>query len=95
MLRSEFREIPQNTEVAVGDKAQLECRGPRGMPEPRIKWKKDGEILHPNRRIQISKEGTLSIENSRQDDSGTYVCVAHNVAGEKDSNPARLSVLRE
>jgi hypothetical protein len=91
-MRDEFREEPKNTEVAVGETAQLSCRGPRSLPEPRIRWKKDSEILRMDSRVSVSDEGDLVLTDSRKDDSGLYSCVATNIAGERESSPARLSV---
>lgn len=92
VLGSEFRDQPRNLEVAMGLDALLDCKAPKGEPEPRIRWKKDGEALKPTERISITETGSLKIQDSRREDSGVYVCVAYNVAGEKESASARLSV---
>jgi hypothetical protein len=44
-LRDEFRASPQNTWVAQGDTAILECEPPRGNPEPKVSWKKNGNPI--------------------------------------------------
>lgn len=95
VLRDDFRLSPKNTEVAIGDTAILECRAPKGLPEPRIKWKKGGELVHANGRVTIHESGNLVIQSARQEDSGMFVCIAHNIAGEKESNAARLTVMEK
>lgn len=86
---------PRNTEVAIGDTAVLDCRGPRGLPEPRLSWKKDGETIVPadRSRFTVQDTGSLMIQNARKEDTGIYVCVSQNIAGERESDPATLLVL--
>ena len=45
-------------------------------------------------RITIIDGGNLKILESLPSDSGVYRCVASNVAGERQSRPATLLVLR-
>lgn len=94
MLRDEFRLEPQNTRVAQGDIALLECSGPKGTPEPLIWWKKNGqklEIEH-SKRIRIVDGGNLAIQDARQSDEGEYQCVAKNVVGVRESKIVTLNV---
>ena len=92
VISSEFREQPRSAEVAVGTDVVLTCRPPRGEPEPRVRWQKDGDPVRPDDRVTVSDSGTLRIRDSNRDDSGVYVCVAYNIGGEKESSPARLTV---
>ena len=93
VLGSEFREEPRSVDVAVGTDVLLGCRAPRGEPEPRVRWQKDGgDPVRPDDRVTVSETGTLRIHDARQGDSGSYVCVAYNIGGEKESAPARLTV---
>lgn len=94
VLRDEFRLEPQNTHVAQGDIAMLECAGPKGTPEPLISWKKNGqklEIEH-SKRIRIVDGGNLAIQDSRQSDEGQYQCIAKNVVGIRESKIAFLNI---
>lgn len=94
MLRDEFRLEPQNTRVAQGDVALLECAPPKGVPEPLVNWKKNGqklEIEH-SKRIRIVDSGNLAIQDARQSDEGEYQCVAKNVVGVRESKVITLNV---
>lgn len=44
-LRDDFRASPQNTWAAEGDTAIFECEPPRGNPEPKVLWKKNGNLI--------------------------------------------------
>lgn len=76
----------------VDGKVELDCKAPKGEPEPRIMWKKDGKIVRMNERVSQISSGSLRIDDLRHDDAGPYTCVAYNVGGERESKPARLSI---
>ena len=92
VIRDEFREHPQSIDATPGQDILLNCRPPRGDPEPKVKWVKDNNDVTPSDRILI-EDNNLKILQARQDDVGSYTCVAFNLAGERESHPAQL-VLR-
>ncbi|XP_059503813.1 hemicentin-1 isoform X2 [Stegostoma tigrinum] len=63
-----------------------------GVPEPVITWKKDGKILHNTpRKYRLTLSGELIVENTMPDDTGSYTCIATNVAGQ-DTETFSLTV---
>lgn len=94
MLRDEFRIEPQNTRIAQGDTALLECAAPRGIPEPTVLWKRNGQVLdmESSKRIRIVDGGNLAIQDVRQSDEGQYQCLAKNPAGTRESAIVTLKV---
>ena len=92
VLGSEFREQPRSADVAIGSDVLMGCRPPRGEPEPRVRWRKDGDPVRPDERMTVSDSGTLRIRDAGTEDSGVYVCIAFNIGGEKESSAARLTV---
>ncbi|EDX03326.1 GD23092 [Drosophila simulans] len=94
VLRDEFRLEPQNTRIAQGDTALLECAAPRGIPEPTVTWKKGGQKLdlEGSKRVRIVDGGNLAIQDARQTDEGQYQCIAKNPVGVRESSLATLKV---
>ena len=95
VIGNDFREQPANTDVAVGTDAVLDCKPPKGEPEPRIRWRKDNDPIKPSERFIVLDSGGLRIRDTRKEDGGLYVCIAYNIGGEKESLPARLSIRGE
>ncbi|XP_062817338.1 roundabout homolog 3 isoform X1 [Anolis carolinensis] len=92
ILRDDFRQAPSDVVVAAGEPAVMECIPPRGHPEPTISWKKNNvRITDKDERITI-RGGKLMMSNTRKSDAGMYICVATNMVGERDSEPAELVV---
>ncbi|XP_054988765.1 roundabout homolog 3 [Sorex araneus] len=93
VLRDDFRQTPGNVVVAVGEPAVMECVPPRGHPEPSVSWKKDRTRLKEEEGRITIRAGKLMMSHTFKSDAGTYVCVASNMAGERESGPAELLVL--
>jgi len=53
---------------------------------------KDGDPVPKSTRMSVEESGILRIEDTRREDTGVYVCVAYNVAGERESIPCQLTV---
>ncbi|XP_040111729.1 roundabout homolog 3 [Oryx dammah] len=93
VLRDDFRQSPGNAVVAVGEPAVMECVPPRGHPEPSVLWKKDGVRLKEEEGRITIRGGKLMMSHTFKSDAGMYVCVASNMAGERESGAAKLVVL--
>ncbi|NXX20273.1 ROBO2 protein, partial [Podargus strigoides] len=92
VLRDDFRQPPGDVVVVAGEPAVLECVPPRGHPEPRVSWKKNGVHLSDKDERLTIRGGKLMLATTRKSDAGTYVCVATNAVGERDSEPAQLVI---
>ncbi|GAB1607434.1 hemicentin-1-like [Argonauta hians] len=69
----------------------LQCKA-TGVPNPKIRWTKDGqELAADNYKYAILQGGWLSLPFPRAEDSGTYVCIAENDAG-RTEKPIELKV---
>ncbi|XP_030763908.1 roundabout homolog 2-like [Sitophilus oryzae] len=93
VLRDEFKTVPTDTRVALGETALLQCGPPRGFPEPTLVWRKDDiEMEIDGKRLRIVDGGNLMISDVRHHDEGKYQCVAHNLVGSRKSPEATLRV---
>ncbi|XP_041067298.1 roundabout homolog 2 isoform X2 [Carcharodon carcharias] len=92
LLRDDFRLNPTDVVVAAGEPAIMECQPPRGHPEPTIFWKKDKVPVNDRDERITMRGGKLMISNTKRSDAGMYVCVGTNMVGERDSDPAELTV---
>lgn len=55
-----------------------------GFPKPTIKWNYDGKVVDSNdERFRLFSNGSLLLNEARQEDSGTYSCIIGNSAGLK------------
>ncbi|XP_030853395.1 hemicentin-1 isoform X1 [Strongylocentrotus purpuratus] len=58
-----------------------------GHPPPAVTWRKVGQShLDINPRITMTEDGNLFIRDMQVEDSGTYVCVAHNEHGSTEAS---------
>ncbi|XP_045411678.1 roundabout homolog 4 isoform X2 [Lemur catta] len=92
VLREDFQIQPRDTAAVEGEQVTLECGPPWGHPEPTVSWWKDGKplALQPGRHT-VSR-GSLLMARAEKSDEGTYMCVATNNAGQRESRAARVSV---
>ncbi|CAH1404067.1 unnamed protein product [Nezara viridula] len=71
---------PANQTLPLKSVAVLTCRA-SGNPEPTIAWYKDGNVILPASRINITQAGSLNINDLQKSDSGQYTCVASSKSG--------------
>lgn len=82
---------PTLINARVGQDVVLPCEA-IGIPVPRVMWTKGGEKYPGNNtRFQQMSQGSLTIQNVKEDDSGKYLCIAASDAG-SDSRFVTLEV---
>ncbi|KAM7388095.1 hypothetical protein PAMP_024296 [Pampus punctatissimus] len=83
---------PSRMSVIEGEDAILPCEV-HSVPPPTISWAKERQLISPfsPRHTQLPS-GSMKILESRVSDSGLYVCVASNIAGNLTQS-IQLSVL--
>lgn len=60
----------------------MEC-DPSGSPQPMLTWLREGIPLNNGDGLKILRNGRqLHLEKAQASDSGLYLCVAVNVAGQ-------------
>ncbi|KAM9659889.1 roundabout homolog 4 [Trichechus inunguis] len=92
-LREDFQVQPRDMVATVGEQVTLGCRPPWGLPEPTVSWWKDGKPLALQPGQHRVSRGSLLVARAEKSDSGTYMCVATNNAGRRESRAAWVSVL--
>ncbi|KAM6980640.1 immunoglobulin superfamily DCC subclass member 3 [Aplochiton taeniatus] len=89
---ADFHVQPEAVHVEESGVARFQCQI-HGLPEPVISWEKDARPVDTqDQRNTLLPTGVLQITGVRQEDSGSFCCVAHNSAGVKHSAEARLTV---
>jgi hypothetical protein len=91
-LKDDFRVAPRNRQVSAGSSVLMECKAPKGAPEPQIWWEKDGNRLQTTNSRYELVDSSLLINNVSAGDTGLYVCVAKNEASAKRSKSASLNI---
>ncbi|XP_076780776.1 roundabout homolog 4 isoform X2 [Arvicanthis niloticus] len=88
----DFQIQPRDTVAVVGESLVLECGPPWGYPKPSVSWWKDGKplVLQPGRHT-VSGD-SLMVSRAEKNDTGTYMCMATNSAGQRESRAARVSI---
>lgn len=72
--------VPYNQTLPHKSIAVLPCTGV-GDPTPVMSWYYKGMPIISEGRIQVSEEGSLTIKDLNNDDSGAYTCVASSKTG--------------
>ena len=98
-MSEDFRALPPaSIQGVLGSGIELTCTPPEGIPEPVVRWKKNGEFVDfasSSQRISITYNGHLRISSLIKSDEGKYQCAASNMAAIRDSRPVRLHILRK
>uniref|UniRef100_A0A0N4ZRH6 Hemicentin-1 n=1 Tax=Parastrongyloides trichosuri TaxID=131310 RepID=A0A0N4ZRH6_PARTI len=75
-------QIPPRENLFQGKDVKLQCIVLRGIPKPKLTWKKDGFEVEESESVIIEGDGShLTIIGGFQDDEGHYECVASNPSG--------------
>ncbi|XP_036128071.1 hemicentin-1 [Molossus molossus] len=72
---------PVEISVLAGEEATLPCEV-RSSPPPIITWARESQLISPfSPRHTFLPSGSMKITEARVSDSGMYLCVATNIAG--------------
>ncbi|KAK7933456.1 hypothetical protein WMY93_004352 [Mugilogobius chulae] len=71
---------PQSQVFSRGDDIRLVCSA-SGSPPPRLFWSHGNIFLSNRPRLNINRNGVLTIRGALPEDAGNYSCVATNEAG--------------
>ncbi|KAM6910432.1 immunoglobulin superfamily DCC subclass member 3-like [Xenentodon cancila] len=87
-----FQSHPESLTVDEGGVARLSCQV-NGVPEANITWQRDRQPLNRvDPRYTLLPNGVLQITSVRRSDSGSFRCVASNIANTRYSQEAQLSI---
>jgi len=92
-LKKEFEVPPYSDQSQEGKQVELRCHPPKGKPEPKISWQKNGQkITDFDTNFIVTTEGHLIVVHTKLEDSANYTCVAENIANTRYSTPAELTI---
>ena len=95
-LKKTFETPPYSHQSLEGKQLELRCYPPRGKPDPEIHWLKNEQMVdESDSNYVVTHEGHLIIVNPRLSDSGNFTCVARNIAAERRSAPAEITIYGE
>ncbi|XP_068231428.1 hemicentin-1-like [Palaemon carinicauda] len=79
--RPKSKRLEEKLIALEGDNAKLKCPV-KANPRPAFFWQKNGQpISNTNTRLRTFPDGILVIRRLTEEDAGTYVCTAVNLAG--------------
>ena len=93
-------EDPLNMTVARNEPVTMNCKA-AGNPEPEIEWYRDGSLVRtaptdPQSHRILLPDGSLfflrAMQSKKEQDSGTYWCIASNSHGVARSKNATLEI---
>uniref|UniRef100_A0A8K9XS35 Ig-like domain-containing protein n=1 Tax=Oncorhynchus mykiss TaxID=8022 RepID=A0A8K9XS35_ONCMY len=84
-FRPHFLQAPGDMVAHEGRVCRLDCKV-SGLPNPELMWLINGRPIYPDvyHRMLVRENGihSLVIDPLKQDDAGTYTCIASNKAGQ-------------
>ncbi|XP_066262767.1 neogenin isoform X2 [Euwallacea similis] len=86
-----FLKKPQNRTEHLSKDVELDC-SVYGIPEPKVRWFKDGEVVKYSEYYQLVNGNNLKIMGLITTDTGIFQCLASNPAGNIQA-AANLKVL--
>jgi len=94
-LRKDFETPPYSTHIEVGSQAELRCHPPKGHPPAQVtSWLRNGVPIETktDSNFIVSSTGHLLILQATLSDTANYSCVAANVARQRTSEAALVTI---
>jgi len=94
-LRKDFETPPYSTHIEVGSQAELRCHPPKGHPAAQVtSWLRNGVPIDTKTQANfiVSSTGHLLILQATLADTANYSCVAANIARQRTSEPALVTI---